>query len=362
MTMALGVALVSGASLLVGEVLMRVFVPQDLSGSWFVSSGRNYSLNKAGGTARHQSGNRVVTYRFNEHHMRGGPVAPDADCTVLCLGDSFTFGWLVEEQESFVGLLQAKAAAAFPSASFAWLNGGTGGWGTASYTAFFEDHAAELHPDIVIVFLNFLDVHRSVNTGLFECRKDSSQTLERTTAASAPPSLRDVIQVAPGYQWLLEHSHLMQLARRAFLRAQGGGAPCVVEAQANDLVKAVELTQALFRRLNEDCMKNGARMWVVSIGAGRLVEQVSPGEWSEADRRFADVAPEFFSSIQVPFIDLDRPIADAAGKEAGHYLIPVDLHLNEAGNALVATMLWPWLQERLAQVIRPSSQIHVAKP
>ncbi|TGO03650.1 hypothetical protein PN36_02425 [Candidatus Thiomargarita nelsonii] len=58
-------------SLLLAEAIIRIFLPQPLSGTWRVNSEKGYMLNKSGGTARHQKGSRVVQYRFNELHLRG---------------------------------------------------------------------------------------------------------------------------------------------------------------------------------------------------------------------------------------------------------------------------------------------------
>src|SRR5438876_7094281 len=76
-----------------GELAVRVLAPQDLSGSWRSQHPRGYLLNKSEGSSRHQSGDRVVHYRFNEFHQRGGPVT-DYGHRVLAVGDSYTFGWL----------------------------------------------------------------------------------------------------------------------------------------------------------------------------------------------------------------------------------------------------------------------------
>src|SRR2546421_40244 len=72
------------------EIGVRIFDPQDLSGTWREITPRGIMANKAAGTSTHQFGSRRVTYQFNEHHLRGGPIG-DGKVRVLCLGDSFTF-------------------------------------------------------------------------------------------------------------------------------------------------------------------------------------------------------------------------------------------------------------------------------
>src|SRR5262245_54928272 len=92
-------------ALAAGELAVRFLAPQDLSGSWRNQHPRGYLLNKAEGSSRHQFGDRVVQYRFNEFHQRGGPVS-DQGRRLLAVGDSYTFGWLLNAEDTYVGRLQ----------------------------------------------------------------------------------------------------------------------------------------------------------------------------------------------------------------------------------------------------------------
>ncbi len=353
---AAAVVLVLVAALGLGELVVRILLPQNLSGTWIVPSKRAYPVNKAGGGARHQSGQRVVHYRFNDRHLRGGPLDETADLKVLCLGDSFTFGWLVEEDVSFVGRLQASANEAFAPKRISFLNGGAGGWGAAHYVAFFEDYEKELKPDVVVVFLNFLDVSRSQASGLFRW-KDADQTvLEAVTGKQDANWTRALARQIPGYPWLLEHSHLLQLARQACIRLSGTTPSGASMTAVNDGNAAVDLTKALFRRLNERCQERGLPLFVVSIGVDQLINQFAPDEWSKADRQFADQARPYFDSIKVPFLDLGESMFKAAGADPRRYFIPVDQHLNEEGNGLCAQLAWPWFQQQLAGILSASSR------
>lgn len=89
------------ASLLLCEVLTRIVAPQNLSGTWFERSRRGSDINKANWTSRQQFGSRNVVYRINDLHLRGGLVG-QATNRILCVGDSFTFGLLLDETNTFV--------------------------------------------------------------------------------------------------------------------------------------------------------------------------------------------------------------------------------------------------------------------
>ncbi len=108
-----------------GELMVRWVAPQDLSGTWLTVGPQGLILNRA--RARHQFGDRVVTYRINALHQRG-PEPLDGTAAVLVLGDSFTFGWLLEEADSAPGVLQSLADRDLGPRKLAFLNASTGGW------------------------------------------------------------------------------------------------------------------------------------------------------------------------------------------------------------------------------------------
>lgn len=358
------ILLATFVSLLIGEVIVRFAYPQNLTGSWFVPSNLNYWINKPGGTARHQVEDRAVRYRFNEHHLRGGELE-NASHRVLCLGDSYTFGWLMEEKDCFVNQLAAKAKQELAPASIEFLNGGTSSWGASSYTAFFEDYCEPLKPQTVIAFLSFADLYRSRIRGPYRWAEGKIELVQ------APPgkhTLRYLTQQFPPYQWLLEHSHLLQLARFAWQEAgkkklqQKNKAieQSLVEATSQAAVdeEAVRYGQAIFRRLHECCQKRGARLIVVAIGAGSALNQLMPGPrfWTDHDQLFAKAAPEFFASLDVPFIDMSDKMTQAMSSDPARFFIKDDMHFSEAGNALFTDTAWPHLKAELSKPIRSETQ------
>mgnify|MGYP003964693199 FL=1 len=51
-------------TLLITECIFRLVSPQNLTGSWFVSTDSGLLVNKSSGTAKHQHGDRIVRYSF----------------------------------------------------------------------------------------------------------------------------------------------------------------------------------------------------------------------------------------------------------------------------------------------------------
>jgi len=90
--------------------------------------------------------------RINSYGLRGGPIeSTQGKETILCLGDSITYGYGVDDDHSYPARLQSALAKDFPG-RYLVLNGGVN-----AYPIAFEDQKflylwnLGLHPSIVIV-------------------------------------------------------------------------------------------------------------------------------------------------------------------------------------------------------------------
>jgi len=196
------------------EVLVRIIAPQDYTGTWYENSPHGANINKANWVSRHQVGQRVIQYRLNDLHLRGGPIGNGAH-RVLCLGDSFTFGYLVAEPDTFVNRLGELAKQDFPGTTFEFLNGGVSGAGTGDMVLFTEDFAPRIRPEAIVIFLNNDDVERTVGTKLFQLDGDAVSQVVWAPKPSFVKDLRERLRRRAVYQWLLEHSALVEVVRTA---------------------------------------------------------------------------------------------------------------------------------------------------
>jgi len=289
---------------------------------------------------RHQHGSRVVHYRFNPLHLRGGPVGPGG--RVLVLGDSFVFGWLLDEDDTLVRVLGDRVDREFGAGTWTLLNGGVDGWGTANQAAFLETWGPRIQPQIVLVFLGVADVERSARSGLYALT--STQDPELEARGRSVGGLRRVLDRLPGYRLLLEHSHLVQLAHRVALAhgllGRPPGWPPEGE-KVTDVRGAVRLTRALFRRMHSWCEAHGAELWVATTGFHPwLAERLSA-----SDAAFYAEASEFFAKAGIPFVDLGPEVTAAAPFPDAFTLIGG--RPNADGVRLMARATWTWLRSLL---------------
>ncbi len=352
------------ATLLITECIFRLVSPQNLTGSWFVSTDNGLLVNKSSGTSKHQLENRIVRYSFYEPNFRGTPIKEDG-IKILVVGDSFTFGLLLEEEDTYVHHLQQFTDMEFGEGVFQYLNAAVGGWGTADYVAYIEDFRNIVKPDIILVFFNGMDINRSVNRGIYTLSDENKLMLKRHILK--PPKLKYIINSIPCYQWLIENSHLAQFVKASILTRQYNNKirkqtvskkklakklsaqSNVSHEKSNDLAKQTasrkelaqkptsqsnishdngsNLVKALFKRLKIWCDTNHISLCVTTTG------------WYNMSHALGNTS-EFFQSIEIPFIDIAPSVSGRIGDNRSEFIFQGDGHPNEKGSKLIADMSW----------------------
>lgn len=330
-------------ALVLGEIGTRLFWPQPLSGSWLVYGPQGILMNRAGaGLTRNElPGRRVVHYAFNNHNQRNREDPDPRAARVLVLGDSFTFGYGLDFNDTYVQGLQRRldargAAGGGTSPRVQLLNAATGGWGTADELAYLEAFGDGLGLSGVVVFVSFGDPGRSMNQALFDIRPDR-QGLVPVDRSGSESAMKRLLQGNRVYGFLLEHSQLLQLVRRTgvAVHATAAAAAPSPAAIARDGRNAAEreLMRLLFRRMAAWCKARGIPLTVLTTG------------WPIF--RFPWMAP-MMRAEGIDFHDLHDGVAGAMPPgTAADYDIPLDGHPNERGAKLIEEAAWPILEQRL---------------
>jgi len=212
-------------TLLLGEAVVRLFRPQNpvalmysddpQFGFWNLSNLKHKRVR----SERNCPFYHVTTDAGGYRGAR--PVAipkPAGTRRILVLGDSFTFGVGVEDDQTFPaqmekflnpgGALGVSPATARPVEV---VNAGCPGWGTENALAFWRARAEQLSPDLLVLafYRNDLNdnlrhlVYRSGNGKVVYVPKKGFARMKRLS------------RMIPFYDFLSEHSHLLALARRA---------------------------------------------------------------------------------------------------------------------------------------------------
>ena len=352
--------------------MIRMVAPQNLSGSWRVSTENGLSVNKSSGTSQHQLGERVVKYSFHEPHIRGNAIRKDG-IKILVVGDSFTFGWLVNIKDSYVQLLQEYADKEFGTNQFQFINAAAGGWGTADYVAYIEDFGELINPDIVLVFINTDDIGRSLRKNIYTVLDDAQLSALKRNRIT-PSALKKLVNSIPGYQWLLEHSHLMQIIRTVILTRNSGGsgvekeapykqaeapskqaivsAPMSVDLNVSGQ-KAIALGTNLFSHLKQWSEAHNATLLITTTG-WHSIDAKTPEEPTKA---FMSVADEYFKREDIPFVDISSSVSTKIVSNPEQYIIAGDGHPTESGHQLIGSTSWQlFIKSQLSEYCRISKR------
>lgn len=340
------IAVAIAAFLALGETAVRFVAPQNLSGTWFETGPRGLVLNRANWRARHQQGERVVTYRFNRFHQRGGdPV--DGVPPVLVLGNSFTFGWLLEESATVPGQLQIRADAELGRGRVQFLNGATGGWELASYAAYLEAFGDRIKPAGVVVFVTAGDFPRASESGLYASSGDG--TLRSTVAPDRESWTRNLARRVPGYEWLLGHSHLIQLLRQRLV--QLGQDPDAVATPGAIGWNSFSYTPTAEHKAVGRALLGRMKSWCDARRIPLLV--VTHYHYNHPADIYQWLTPAA-TELGIPFLDLQPVMTATVGSDAGPYFLEDDPHPNERNNVLFAERAWRWMKPTIeAAAARP---------
>jgi lysophospholipase L1-like esterase len=200
------------------EIVAHLFFPRDVGGMWndptvfirgrpfvIADSERGFALSPGFDQGR---------YRINHDGFRGPELPSDmAERTViLALGDSGTFGWGVDEPNSYPAQLQRLCEENCASQILV-VNGGVPSYTSSQTLAYLRELIPRLQPRLVIISVFWNDVLCSV-------------------LPNWVPEYLMIQQPAPWRQWLIRHSGLFRAM--TIRRANAGLHNAVINRQAID--------------------------------------------------------------------------------------------------------------------------------
>jgi hypothetical protein len=330
----LAVILTLGAA----EGLVRLFVPHEFVSPLVHVWDRQLGLRQLAGAK-----GMIITPEFrtkvsiNSKGLRGADHAyakPPGVRRLLCLGDSFTFGYGVDEAEAFPRQLEQLLNAG-STAGDRWevINAGVPGTGTAHQLAYFDLEGYKYEPDFVLLsFCSTNDFNDNL-CGLYTL--EGGRLVKHDARLSGFGRVRRAVASLPGYRSVFTRSRLLMfLGRRltAYAHRRSSGPSQDVEAIVSRKAAAYELTERLVLGLEGACEARSARLVVA------VVPEVSAKEGADDVARLVD----FVKARQIPYVDLAPPFQDAASR-GYQCFYRVDHHWTSLGHTLVARTLQGFL-------------------
>ncbi len=251
-------------------------------------------------------------------------VEPYRDKRSLYLGDSFTLGWGVTYEESYVGLLAEKMP---PDRSI--LNAGyTAGWSPDSYYAYLVKNHSLLGIDEVKIFLNHTDVDDVRHNRWLE-----------TDDYGGPVALKTIRRLVDYRGSPIDWSVWTETASVRFLRdsafyrlivswpTRGADWEMGWDPEMEPEPKPFDRLEQALRAMDAFCRDQDLRLSFVLVSE----------RWHSGHKDY-DLVMTAFRKIVA---SLDRPLLDLSPHlDQTSYYIPNDGHLNAAGSRVAAEAIW----------------------
>jgi hypothetical protein len=306
------------------------------------------------GTHAHHDFN--AAYSINGIGFRGADIRfhPAGARKIAVVGDSFTFGTGVNDDEIFTHLLDGRAPQSERVYNFA-----VPGFSTDQELLLIERDVLPVNPTtvIVVVYL-FNDLFDNQLPAALQVRHQKPMfTLERGQLVLKPfafgasdesaggPTLLDMVYGnQPGgstmWQRMEGRSHLFRVVRETLLP------PRIDDASFDSRqTYAFELFWALIARLQESCRAAGASFAIALMGGRTFVESPS-GLSAQFQEAFRSRLVAEAAAHDVEVIDIAGSMRSRYAQSGSHWFHPNEGHLNTDGHRVVAEIVGTALASR----------------
>ena len=323
-------------SLVILELGIRVFIPQDKKITWIEMHERGFVMNQSGGSSFQEFGERRAEYKFTEQRLRTG-ISANQDSSaykILAIGDSYTFGLLLDESDTYMHHLQIWADSSL-SEPVLFLNAAVGGSGMADWPAWLDTFGSNIEPDMVLYFMNNNDVFRALSKNLFVLDNGELTSSQRWK----PTSFSQKINTRNWYRYLQAHSELMNLIVKVLWKyAYFDDLTHSFDPQKTEVVipdtssfnpsnsYSLELSKSLIHSMESWCSENTCTFVLANTGY--------------LDKSLADdhtyQTHQYYSESERPYLNIQSCVSEAVDGDYTTIQIPIDLHPNELGAQIIA--------------------------
>lgn len=299
-----------------------------------------------------------VAYETNSQRFRAksefAPAVPSGVARIAMIGDSMTFGLGADFDDAYPTVLGRILN---QSGKYEIINAGCGRTGTGMQALWYDRGVSPLKPDVVVLTVYVNDVDEDLEMPVFQQNPDGSWVPKPRDAAVAQArsasNSKKVTQYVPGYAYLCQHSHLVNLLRRvgsASLARKPASAEKEKYRQRFDSEGTAAMTGELVWLKNR-VKQDGARLVIAYFPTREsLYDDTGPeaedARW-QADR-IVQTLRDFSNAHNVPLID-PTPIFKSAAASQDLYYKGLDRHPRPAGYRLFA--------EQVAGFLRSSGPI-----
>jgi lysophospholipase L1-like esterase len=280
--------------------------------------------------------------KHNSLGLRGPEVAPTkapGAVRIVAVGDSFTYGVGVHDEETFC----ARLAALDPRLEV--INAGVNNYGTDQELLALKEQGLPLGPDVVLVCVFWNDLPNSYQrseTGF--ALRDGVLVHEPPPSLKVPRSMKRAgpMRFSRAYRFLSDRSRVLKrrLGIALGLREE-------VDPRVNDTSEpAWALHLALLDEIVRLTREAGAKPMVVVIPDQRTI--YPDMDLLGVTREQLTIAPRLLAwgrAREVPVVDVTPAMREAAAAASAPLYYPIDFHLVAEGNEVVARAILEALRQ-----------------
>jgi lysophospholipase L1-like esterase len=339
-----------GVGLLLIEAGLRIFAPQPSNlMNWENFFYHKYD-NELGWTTKENTfgvdhpnpQEPAVQIRINSQGYRGQEYprqkAPGTRRVVI-LGDSITFGYGVEEKDSYPAILQPMIGAGSQV-----INRGVSGYGLDQEFLLFQREVLQQRPDLVIVGFSAGDIYDSTCSTRFGIPKpyfklvNGQLILHRPPAEFSKVNDSDILFRGKPFQaFLFARFHLYRLL---FYRFSPIMKKDHVSIEEMTVMEGARVAAAIAKSWKKICDENGVRLLFLVIPQEDWLKNSAS---SKAFKSGHASAVEILEDAGISYLDLWDPFAANYGQ--GLFLKGDNVHPNRKGNEIIAQKVRKRLQD-----------------
>ena len=323
-------------AVIVMEFFLRFFLPQELTSPFRVNGKDGLLLNTKNNNAVHFLDKRRISYKFGNYHNRIYNFE-EKEKKILVLGDSFTFGWLLRDKDTFVYKLNQYFNEYF------FINGAAGGWGTSDQLKYLMEFCSIIKPKYTIIFIGVGDIARSKNSSLFYLDKDNKIQSGKNMIYPVERLTENVL-----YKIAVENSHLLNFLRKEiskYINYKRSNKKLVNQNKEKDKHKIDKLNKInnefkivkelnkkpiksekfafekkLFLKIRDEVKQCNSKLILINLGWVDYKDDI--------DLDFLRKAKFFFDTNSIKFVDLINDMKFIRNNK-NKYMIKNDGHPNE---------------------------------
>lgn len=318
--------------MLLVEVAPRCWAPQTLGHS---RRAKHPDLGEIPVPARHGFINIPGTFKFeyvnNSQGLRDSREIRDFNRykhRILALGDSFTYGIGVDDNQTWTQKLEQL----LNQPDVAVINAGNEGTGTDYALRFLELNALRYKPDQVILAFHFSDFENNLNSPIYTIDELGDFTLKTIRVNR----WKQFLALNPIYNWLTTHVHLVALFKFAILDwthppvNQAFGGVSFPDLYRPLPPQMITNTRAYLQRMKEVAKAHKVPLKVFYTPSMEDFEACKLGKKTNRQQAFEDLALE----LHLDFATLTDPLA-CSGFAIQEVYLP-DGHWTVLGHRLAA--------------------------